>query len=177
MGLLCGLSVKIMKNYLIIMMVLVFLGCQKKTGETEAEVVQDTSNLSKLERIDLSDLEGNPISLADYRGKRIFLNLWATWCKPCLAEMPDLSKANDILSKEGYVFLAASDENLKKINDFVRKHDYSFQFVKMNNSVYDLDVSALPTTFIINAEGELVYDEVGARNWASESELEKLRKF
>ena len=106
-----------------------------------------------------------------------FLNLWATWCKPCIAEMPDLSNANDALSKEGYVFLAASDESLEKINAFVTKYDFSFQFVKMENSVYDLEVVALPTSLVINAQGELVFDEVGAKDWDSESELQRLRQF
>ena len=161
-------------NYLIILGLTLFFGCKKQTSE---EVVADVSNLPKIERIELADLEGKPIDLKDFHGKRVFLNLWATWCKPCIAEMPDLSKANDILSKEGFVFLVASDENLEKINAFVKNYDFSFQFVKMNNSVYDLEVSALPTSLIINAKGELVYDEVGARDWASEAELEKLRKF
>ncbi len=169
-------------QFLLILLLIVFAGCKKQSGGGE-EVVTDTanlsdlSNLSKLDKIELTDLQGNAIDLKDFKGKRVFLNLWATWCKPCIAEMPDLSLANDILSKEGFVFLAASDESLEKINKFVKKYEFSFQFVKMNNSVYDLEISALPTSLIINAEGELVYDEVGARNWASETELDKLRKF
>lgn len=157
-----------------IALVLVVFGCQEQKAQEEKE---DLSSVPKLERISLSDLDGNAIDLKQYKGKRVFLNLWATWCKPCIAEMPDISKANDVLSKEDYVFLVASDESMKKIKDFAKRYDFSFQFVKMNNSVYDLDVSALPATMIINAKGELVYEEIGARDWDSETELEMLRTY
>ncbi len=163
-----------MKVLLFVATVFLMAGCQKQVAQKE---VPDVSKLSKLDRISLSDLEGNPINLKDYKGKRVFLNLWATWCKPCIAEMPDISKANDILSGEEYVFLAASDESMKKIKDFVKKYDFTFQFVKMNNSIYDLDITALPSTLIIDAKGELIFEEVGARDWDSETELDRLRKF
>ena len=153
------------------------IGCSSSSKEAGEVSSDENVELAKIDRIKLVDLDGKPINLNDYKGKRVFLNLWATWCKPCIAEMPELSKASEILSKENYVFLAASDEELDKIKNFVSRYDYHFQFVKMENSVYELDVVALPTSFIINTKGDIVYDEVGAKDWASEEVLADLRKY
>ena len=144
----------------------------------ETEEINEIKELPKIDRIKLENLEGNPVDLANFKGKRVFLNLWATWCKPCIAEMPDIDAANKILADEDYVFLLASDEMPEKIKKFTEKYnEFSFQFVRMVNSVYDLDVVALPTTIIINRDGEIVYDEVGAKKWDSEEILKQLRSF
>jgi thiol-disulfide isomerase/thioredoxin len=150
-----------------------FGGCQSKTDQSEEKELPK----ELVDRIELTDLDGKALPLDSFKGKTIFLNYWATWCRPCLAEMPDLDKAAQILGEEKFVFLAASDEDLEKVKKFAAKFDYSFQFVHSKTSVFDLDIMALPTTMIINGKGEIVYNEVGARDWASENELDNLRKF
>ena len=123
-----------------------------------------------------SDLEGAKRE-ALRTNRLVLVHYWATWCRPCLAEMPDMDKAAKILGEENFVFLAASDEDMDKIKKFVAVKDYSFQFVHSKTSVFDLDIMALPTTMIINTKGEIVYNEVGARDWANVKELEKLREL
>ena len=163
-----------MKQILFVVIIFFLVGfnsCQ--TGAKKTEVQELPEKL--VDRIQLVDLEGNEILLSNFKGKTIFLNYWATWCRPCLAEMPDIDKAKKILENEDFVFIAASDEDLEKIKEFVAKNDYSFQIVQSKTSVFDLDISAFPTTFVINKEGEIVYNEVGARDWAAENTLKKLR--
>ncbi len=153
-------------------------GCQNSTKEDDSATNEEENLPEKLvDRIKLIDLEGNNVPLESFRGKTVFLNFWATWCRPCLAEMPDIDKASKILEKENYVFLAASDEDLEKIKEFVAKFNYSFKIVQSSRSVFDLDIMALPTTMIIDKHGEIIYNEVGARDWASETELDNLRKM
>lgn len=130
-----------------------------------------------IDRIQLVDLEGNEIDLKQYKGKTIFLNYWATWCKPCIAEMPDIDECAKILANEAFVFLAASDEKIDKIKNFVKDTDYTFTLVHSKRSVFDMDIMALPTTIIINDKGEIIYNEVGAKKWNSESEIERLRSY
>jgi thiol-disulfide isomerase/thioredoxin len=150
-----------------------FGACQSTTDISETQALPEPL----VDRIDLVDLNGKAISLSSFKGKTVFLNYWATWCRPCLAEMPDMDKAAKILTNENFVFLAASDEDMEKVKAFAAKYDYSFQFVQSKTSVFDLDIMALPTTIVIDAEGKIVYNEVGARDWSSDKELENLRKF
>ena len=91
--------------------------------------------------------------------------------------MPDIDKAAKLLKDDNFVFLAASDEDLDKIKQFAAKSEFSFQIVRSKTSVFDLDISALPTTMVINTEGEIVFNEVGARDWSSENEINNLRKL
>jgi thiol-disulfide isomerase/thioredoxin len=170
------LSFEGMKYQLKIMSLLIFaglIGCQNgSVKQTEQHLPEKL-----VDRIQLVDLAGDIISLDSLKGKTIFLNYWATWCRPCLAEMPDMDKASKILSKENFIFLAASDEEIDKIKKFIARFDYSFQFVHSKTSVFDLDIMALPTTMVIDSKGEIVYNEVGARDWSDVKELEKLRKL
>ena len=147
------------------------LGCQSSSDKQTEERLPE--NL--VDRIHLEDLDGKEIALNDLKGKTIFLNYWATWCRPCLAEMPDIDKAAKILGEENFIFLAASDEEIDKIKKFTTKFSYSFQFVHSKTSVFDLDIMALPTTMVIDSKGEIVYNEVGARDWSNAKELETLR--
>ena len=170
------LSFERMNYQLKIMILLIFVGL---TGCQNGSVKQVEQRLPEklVDRIQLVDLEGEKISLDSLKGKTIFLNYWATWCRPCLAEMPDMDKAAKILEDENFMFLAASDEEIDKIKKFAAKFDFSFQFVHSKTSVFDLDIMALPTTMVINSKGEIVYNEVGARNWANDKELENLRNM
>ena len=130
-----------------------------------------------LPNVELKTLDGQIVNTSDISndGKPIVISFWATWCSPCLAEMPDMDKAAKILGDENFIFLAASDEEMEKIQKFAFKNKYSFQFVHSKTSVFDLDIMALPTTMIIDSKGEIVYNEVGARDWSSKKELENLR--
>jgi thiol-disulfide isomerase/thioredoxin len=159
-------------NTLFLLCVLAVMGCtpaKKQEGKALPEALID--------RIDLIDLDGNAIDLKDYKGKTVFLNYWATWCRPCIAEMPDIDAAAQLLANDDFVFLAASDESMEKIKNYVEQIDYSFTFVQSRTSVFDMDIMALPTTMIIDQNGKIVYNEVGARKWNSETEIEKLREI
>jgi len=156
----------------LLLIILAFVSCASPKQDTEKELPAEL-----IDRIELTDLEGGAISLDDFKGKTVFLNYWATWCRPCIAEMPDIDEAAKILGEEDFVFIAASDESVDKIKKYITTIDYSFQFVKLNSSVFDLEIMALPTTMIINKQGEIIYNEVGARKWNSETEINKLREM
>ena len=66
------------------------------------------------QQIKLIDLDNQYVDLADYKGKTIFLNFWATWCKPCIEEMPAIAKAQELLKNEPVVFILASNEPKEK---------------------------------------------------------------
>ena len=125
----------------------------------------------QLSDIALYDLNGNAVNPNDYNGKRIFLNFWATWCGPCIQEMPSIVAARETLGKESIEFLLASDEELERIQKFSEKKGFNLPFAQVKN-MDAFNINALPTTFIFDKEGNLEYTEMGARDWSSEEALE-----
>jgi thiol-disulfide isomerase/thioredoxin len=143
-------------------------------GEATNEVYVIDTSLPLEQRIKLTDLEGNDVDLQSFKGKTIFLNFWATWCKPCIKEMPSIERARVQLEPQGFVFLAASDESLKRILKFSKKIPHEFQIVRLEGDIFDLDVKALPTTFIIDGSGKIIFNEIGAREWDDEANIDML---
>ncbi|TVP45319.1 MAG: TlpA family protein disulfide reductase [Mongoliibacter sp.] len=117
------------------------------------------------------DLEGNMVNLADYRGKTVFINLWATWCPPCRAEMPHISELyKKVKDQENLEFLMiALDKELAKSKDYIDKKDFTFPVV---HASYGLNASlqsqSIPTTLVINPEGEIVFYQEGMSNFDTE---------
>ncbi len=146
----------------------------ERATEVAIEAPPETINVATIE---LVDLEGTRIRWEDLRGKTVFLNLWATWCKPCIMEMPSMDKAFQALGDENFVFLAASYEEPEKIRAFREKHPFSFSFVHMKSSLESLNVYSIPTTLIINQEGELVKTIVGSQPWDQPEMLNALKQI
>jgi thiol-disulfide isomerase/thioredoxin len=138
-------------------LVAALIGCNPKKDE----------NTISLSKIKLESLSGKSVDLTDYEGKIIFLNFWATWCRPCLLEMPSIEKAMNELKDENIVFLFASDEEVDQIENFKAARNFNFDYVRALN-ITELNIQALPTTFIFNAKGDLVFNEMGYRDWSKE---------
>jgi thiol-disulfide isomerase/thioredoxin len=118
--------------------------------------------------LDLHDLQGAQHTLADYRGKPVVLNFWATWCVPCAAEMPLLSEMQNRY-KDKVLFIAASvdDDDVKpEIAAFIKKHKGDALTVMTGvslDSLHDFGLApAMPGTVFIDAEGNIVDRVSGA---------------
>ncbi len=149
------------------------LGCTNGTKEnpnSSAELVRE------IEKIRLTDFKGKSINLHEHQGKTIFLNVWATWCKPCIQEMPSIEDAQRILLNENIIFLLASGENVAQIEEFSNTHEYKFNYIRIENSE-EMNVQALPTTFIFNQHGDLVFSESGTRKWNEKKNIDLIRKI
>ncbi|RMG22981.1 MAG: TlpA family protein disulfide reductase [Bacteroidetes bacterium] len=147
----------------------IFLAAAMWTGCSNSEGIDYQS-------LTLTDLQGKPVSFEEFEGKRILLNFWATWCGPCLKEMPDLEKARQELEDEGYVFLLVSDEETDRIRSYAeRKPQYHFRFLKMEESIKSIGIFSIPQTYIIDSNGKVVHAITGATHWASEETLNLLR--
>ncbi len=134
-------------------------------------IAKDKAKITSL----YTDLEGNSVQIADYKGKKVLLNFWATWCTPCLKEMPSMAKAQEILKGENYMFLFATTDNLEKINTYRKNNNYPFQFLQFNSTLDKLKIYALPATFIYDTKGNQVKRIDGATEWDSEEILNQLR--
>ena len=112
----------------------------------------------------LVTLDGKKTTLKEFEGKTIFLNFWATWCPPCIAEMPNIQDLyNDVESNENIVFVMLSlDENRDKARAFLKRKSFTMPVYFLNGrrpGVYNSTV--VPTTYIISPKGNIVIEKRG----------------
>ncbi len=130
--------------------------------------------LEKVSDFSLKDIEGKSVSLNDFRGKRVLLNFWATWCGPCLDEMPVLRKVQDQWWEKGLVVLLINmGESASRVRGFVKRYALSFPMLLDPNTelFVKLDVRTLPTSLLIDSDGTIVARKVGA--FLSTEDLER----
>ena len=115
----------------------------------------------------LIDARGNASNLDRSRGKVVFINLWASWCPPCVAEMPDLQELYQDYHKEVVFLFVARDEEAK-VKAFMQKHQYNLPVFYENGSMpRQLESRSLPTTYIIDKNGSIVVAKTGTASWNS----------
>ena len=145
-------------------------------GEDKDKPVVITRPDREIDKVKLTDLKDKPLDQKQYDGKTVFINFWATWCKPCLEEMPSIQKAKEILKNENIEFLFASNETAGEIEVFNNEHDYGFNYVIAGN-LEELNIVGLPTTFIFNTDGKLVFSEMGYRKWDDKTNIDLILKI
>jgi thiol-disulfide isomerase/thioredoxin len=122
--------------------------------------------------LQFSDLDNNIFSIQDFKGKNLFINYWATWCNPCLAEMPYMAELYEKYKNESdIVFLYLSREELNTIKNYIPK-DESLQQLPIYKIITDDEffaTSGIPTTFIVNSDGEVIVKDLGSAFWNDES--------
>lgn len=126
----------------------------------------------------LNDIEGVEHKLSQYRGKPVIINFWATWCPPCRFEMPAMERAYKKLKQAGIEILAIDvGETEDQIFIFTADYPVSFPLLMDQDSsvIKQWPVIALPTSFIVNAEGRLVYRAIGGREWDDDALIDKLK--
>ena len=141
--------------------------------------IRNNKNVSDLESLQLKtsfvDLSENILDLSFYKEGKIVINYWATWCRPCIKEMPSLKKAEEILEDYGYTFLLVSDETISKISKFKNERNFDFNFLKSIKSFETLGIYSMPTSYIFDENGEIIETIVGAIEWDSEEMINKLK--
>ncbi len=117
---------------------------------------------------------GKEMSLKGLKGNVVVVNLWATWCGPCIKEMPDLSKLSDELKDKNFTMLGMNvfqQEGSKKVGDFLNTNPVSYTILDGNQEVVDAfseangsNIEAVPTTFVIDKDGKIAETIVGGRS-------------
>lgn len=119
----------------------------------------------------LMSTHGQNISLTDYKGRFVLLNFWATWCLPCVREMPELNILhNKLKGRLGLQVIGVHvGPALATVKQFLKNKPVDFDIViDRNMSLSSWQVSGLPTTFLISPSGKIIYKAVGERNWGSD---------
>jgi thiol-disulfide isomerase/thioredoxin len=116
------------------------------------------------------NIEKRKLSISDFKGKVILLNLWATWCPPCTAEMPSLENLYKKFKNNAFTILAVSQgEDLQTVKGYIVKNKFTFPVLIDNkNEIAKLyGTGSIPTTYLIDKEGYKIAGFIGSRDWNS----------
>ena len=126
----------------------------------------------------LMSAHGSDISLSDYEGKFVLLNFWATWCPPCVKEMPALNDLHNKLNASSGLEVVGVHVGpaLATVKQFLKDRPVDFDIlIDKSMSLSSWEVSGLPTTFLISPTGKLIYKATGEREWGSDEMVEFIR--
>jgi cytochrome c biogenesis protein CcmG, thiol:disulfide interchange protein DsbE len=121
-------------------------------------------------------------TLADYKGRVVLLNVWATWCEPCRVEMPSIEKLYHEFGPQGLVVIGVSVDDPgseDRIRDFVKEYGLTFEILHDPNqrTKTNYQISGYPETFIIGREGTIRKKVIGAADWSSEANRALIREL
>ena len=112
---------------------------------------------------DITDTQGQRHRLADYKGRFVVLNFWATWCVPCIQEIPEIARFHRAIGDVVLIGVAVDAEDVAKVKQFAVKVGHSYPLVIANDRVEKQlgAMRALPTTRIYDPKGKVIYDKPG----------------
>lgn len=152
-----------------------FSGCgPDQAGKTRAVVGQPAPTF------DLTDLYGKKWSLADLRGQVVFLNFWATWCQPCLQEMPSMAALNQRMAGKPFQMITVLyNDRPEYAWNLVKKTGYTFPVLLDGDGTVSnrYGLTGVPETYIIDSQGVLVEKFIGPVDWNSAKALALLGKY
>ena len=121
--------------------------------------------------MNMLDVNGEPYDAGQLEDKVVFLNLWATWCPPCVGEMPGIQKLYDTYKDDPNVeFILLSNESPEIIKSFVNEKDYDFPVFSNKQQLHPIfESQSIPTTFLISKDKKIVVKEVGAMDWGGKT--------
>lgn len=122
------------------------------------------------------DLNGKQVNFESLKGKVVFLNIWATWCPPCIAEMPNIQKLYDKVGSDkiAFVMLSVDEGGMAKVKKFIDRKKYTFPvYIPASQFPQEFYSNAIPTTFIISPEGKIVAKQEGMADY----DTKEVREF
>ncbi len=174
---------KALQKGLIILVLLVIWasGCGVETGIEEIgemeEVLITEKEWGDAPDFTLPDLEGNSLTLSDFKGRVIMLNFWATWCPPCRKEIPDFVELYEKYKDEGLLIIGVSLDkgDSRTVKQFSKNYKINYPIVLGNvNVTQDYGgIRGIPTTFVIDRKADIKKKYVGYRSKATFEEAVK----
>ncbi len=125
----------------------------------------------------IQSITGEQKTFQDFSNKVILLNFWATWCPPCVAEMPSIQSLYDKYG-DRIAFILITNDDPKTVKAFMKEKAYNLPIYYNLSAVPEVFSSrSIPRTMIISKQGKIVFDKTGAAKWDSESFIKKLNEL
>jgi thiol-disulfide isomerase/thioredoxin len=126
------------------------------------------SNSVSLPAAQLINEKGELVDLSSFKGKKVFVNLWATWCPPCVAEMPSIQELyNQTRSSNTEFIMLSLDKNFDIAKQWALQKNYNLPLYYASGDLPEaLQVAGIPTTFIFDEEGNLIFNHVGSEDYS-----------
>ncbi|MDR6300891.1 TlpA family protein disulfide reductase [Mesonia maritima] len=140
------------------------------------EKITESKNYS----FSLVNQNGEQLNLNDLKGKVVFVNYWATWCPPCVAEMPSIHKLHQKFKDEKDVVFLMINQNkdFTKAKNYIQRKEYEFDIHQAQGKIpKDLSVFSIPTTFVLDKNGAIAYKHEGIANYSSEEFINFLKEL
>ena len=128
----------------------------------------------------LPDLSGKVVRMNELRGKVVLLNLWTTWCPPCVQEMPTLEALGKKMAGRDFVLLAVSeDEQPELVGPWINERGFTFPVLLDERAQVGaaLGITGYPETFIVDRQGRIVHHHVGYRDWSEPAMVSALDRL
>jgi len=176
-GILITILVPVVKGYL-------FIGWNSGVNLSEGEkILEGNLEASPLPPAVLADydwtiqsLGGQDFKMTNAKGKVVFLNFWATWCSPCVAEMASIQRLYEKLKDKEVVFVCISNEKSSKVSRFVRKNRLSFPIYTMRGSPPTVfNTQRIPATFILSPDGRIAFKHTGSAKWDDDKSIDLIK--
>lgn len=130
----------------------------------------------QVDKLEILNEDSTKFDIHSLKGKKVIISFYASWCPNCIDELKVLNTIkNEKLSD--IVILAITDESMDKLISFKNKKQYPFTFLKLNASFPEIGIASIPTTYLLNTKGEIVYNKVGYIEWDDESNLNHLKSL
>lgn len=140
----------------------------------------DRLDKNKAPDFSLKDVAGQSTALSSLRGKVVLLCFWATWCPPCLSEMPAFNKLYKEMRSRGLEIVAVSaDSSIVYLQDYLKKNSFDFRILhdERRTVVKQYKVFSMPTTFLIDKTGVIVEKFFGEYDWNDREIKKKIEKL
>jgi thiol-disulfide isomerase/thioredoxin len=153
-------------NYILFFFIIIIISCKEKIEKNKNQVLPT-----------LVTLENKEFKLEELKGNVIILNLWATWCKPCIAEFKSLEKSKSLFKENNVKIIAVSNEPIDKISEFLKRKPFNLNYIKLNKDLSYFDVHSLPTTIVLDKNGKENFRITNSIDFTSKDFTDKIKKL
>lgn len=169
---------------LILLMAMVMIGCNSsEESEMDQESQSDSESASQtkaeyVEQAEFTNFEGDTVSVSDFKGKVVMIDLWETWCKPCISSFPTMQKLLEDYPEDFEVLAVTPGftDTKEDAQSFAKENDYDFTYLMDSNGLHQkIGVQGIPYKIFVDAKGNFIKESMGS--FGPDEDYKKIKKI